>query len=130
MLFTWDYRNTCVIFEWWHIRSFNSFILSLIALVIISAGYEFIKSAIELWEKSHSNTLTGATVNSSAVAIRQYKLKHSLLYGFQVGYALLLMLVFMTYNGWIMIAVAVGAAIGNYFWGGLGRDSTRSIACH
>jgi hypothetical protein len=38
-------------------------------------------------------------------------------------------LLFMTYNGWVMIAVAVGAFIG-YLAFGAGMTSTKSVACH
>jgi len=39
----------------------------------------------------------------------------------------MMMLVFMTYNGWIMISVVVGAIIGNYLYGGEINDT---VACH
>lgn len=35
----------------------------------------------------------------------------------------------MTYNGWVMLAVAVGAFIG-YLGFGSGMSSTKSVACH
>jgi hypothetical protein len=36
-------------------------------------------------------------------------------------------LLFMTYNGWIMLAVAVGAFIGYLAFGG---SASKSVACH
>jgi hypothetical protein len=38
-------------------------------------------------------------------------------------------LLFMTYNGWVMLAVAVGAFIG-YLAFGAGLSATKSVACH
>lgn len=38
-------------------------------------------------------------------------------------------LLFMTYNGFVMLAVAVGAFIG-YLAFGSGLASTKSVACH
>jgi solute carrier family 31 (copper transporter), member 1 len=38
-------------------------------------------------------------------------------------------LLFMTYNGWVMLAVAVGAFIGHWTFG-LKTSSTKSVACH
>lgn len=35
----------------------------------------------------------------------------------------------MTYNGWVMIAVAVGAFVGYLFFGGR-TQSTKDNACH
>jgi solute carrier family 31 (copper transporter), member 1 len=37
-------------------------------------------------------------------------------------------LLFMTYNGWIMLAVAVGAFVGYLMFSG--SSSTKSVACH
>ena len=37
-------------------------------------------------------------------------------------------LLFMTYNGWIMLAVAVGAAVGHLLFGV--SPATKSVACH
>ena len=38
-------------------------------------------------------------------------------------------LLFMTYNGWVMLAVALGAFVG-YLAFGAGMTSTKSVACH
>lgn len=37
-------------------------------------------------------------------------------------------LLFMTYNGWVMLAVAVGAFVGYLAFGNSG--ATKSVACH
>ena len=37
-------------------------------------------------------------------------------------------LLFMTYNGWVMLAVAVGAFVGYLAFGN--STSTKSVACH
>lgn len=37
-------------------------------------------------------------------------------------------LLFMTYNGWVMIAVAAGASLGYILWGG--ASAAKSVACH
>jgi len=41
----------------------------------------------------------------------------AIFYGLQVFYSFFIMLIFMTYNGWVMVAVAVGASIGHYAFG-------------
>lgn len=71
----------------------------------------------------------------------------ALLYAVQVFYSFFIMLVFphsaseiasvlthsrllfMTYNGWIMLAVAVGAFVGYLVFGG-GSSAAKSAACH
>lgn len=130
MIFTWDWENTCIIYKWWHVKSLSDFVLSFIAIVILGMGYEFTKFWFTRWEKSHINVILSTTSNSSSLATKQYKLKRSLLYGFQVGYSFMLMLVFMTYNGWYMIAIVIGAAIGNNIWGSVFEPTDSSMACH
>lgn len=36
----------------------------------------------------------------------------------------------MTYNGWVMLAVAAGAFVGYLIWGGSNVSATKSVACH
>jgi copper transporter 1 len=124
MIFTWDWRNVCVVFKWWHIRTFSDFLISFIAIVLLTAFYEYIKDVVESWELNYSPSLTS---NIGSVQVNRFKIKRALVYGLQVFFSFWLMLVFMTYNGWLMIAVALGAIIGNYLWG---NSANRSLACH
>ncbi|KAI5960161.1 CTR2 [Candida pseudojiufengensis] len=117
MLFTWDWHNVCIVYKWWHIKTFPGFVISLIAVAVISSFYELLKKWFSHWERT------------SNAPLPRFKLQRALLYGLQVYYSFLLMLVFMTYNGWYMISVAVGAAIGNYLWGGM-TESSRNLSCH
>lgn len=130
MIFTWDWKNTCVIFKWWHIRTKSEFFLSFIGIVLLSLGYELSKHLFQKWERKHSSLVLGTSVTSNKRDIFIFKVKRSLLYGLQVGYSFMLMLVFMTYNAWLMIAVVIGAAIGNYFWCAPSETTNRSMACH
>lgn len=114
MLFAWDWRNTCVVFEWWHIKTFPQFLLSFVVIVSLGALYEYLKDVVGEWEVNQLQS-------------NRLKFKRSIFYGLQVFFSFWLMLVFMTYNGWLMIAVALGASVGNYFWG---RSAGRSLACH
>lgn len=124
MLFTWNYENTCIVFKWWHIRSLALFIMSFFLIIFISMGYEFFRSKITRWESKQLLQFNNA--NSDSSAFKQFKLKKSILYGFQVGYSFMLMLVFMTYNGWLMLAVVFGAALGNRIW----DNSFNGMNCH
>ncbi|PNY27672.1 Copper transport protein CTR2, partial [Tolypocladium capitatum] len=53
----------------------------------------------------------------------------AVLYGVQNFYAFMLMLVFMTYNGWVMVAVSLGAFFG-YLVFGQTTSATKHNACH
>lgn len=122
MIFTWDTTDLCVVFKWWHVRTNIGLILTLLTIVLLSAGYEFVRFKIRALDNESTNLIgTNATLN------RSYRLQQALGYGVQVGYSYLLMLIFMTYNGWAMLSVAVGAGIGFWFWG---DKAQRSMSCH
>ncbi|SCU86939.1 LAFA_0E03840g1_1 [Lachancea sp. 'fantastica'] len=121
MLFTWNYENTCVVFKWWHIRTVPQLVFSMIVIILISHLYEYLKYY------AGRSVATGGSGNG-----RSAKISRASWYGLQVGFSFMLMLVFMTYNGWLMLAVVMGAAWGNYSWGNSTVDNggTRSLACH
>ncbi|ODQ59801.1 hypothetical protein WICANDRAFT_53305 [Wickerhamomyces anomalus NRRL Y-366-8] len=121
MLFTWDWKNLCVVFRWWHVRSLTSFIVTLVALVVFGIGYEFFKSRAKRYEAKHQGVTNPVKIGSVS------RIQKSVYYGLLVGYSYMMMLVFMTYNGWAMIAVVLGAVLGNYLYGGEINDS---MACH
>ncbi|SCU86494.1 LANO_0C08174g1_1 [Lachancea nothofagi CBS 11611] len=120
MLFTWNYKNTCVVFKWWHIRTVWHLLLSMAVITACAYLYEYLKYFSTKSLVASSNASMGRTV----------QLKRASWYGAQVGFSLMLMLVFMTYNGWLMLAVVLGAAWGHYSWGILTESNTRTLACH
>ncbi|CAG8231936.1 unnamed protein product [Penicillium nalgiovense] len=165
MLFTWSSENLCIVFRSWRITGPFSFLMSLIAIVILTAGYEGVRSATRKYEAAHeqrlsvlstsattgdaetadpiiANGLADATRNTHhesspllagrenrAALARKGKLALAALYAIQVFYSFFIMLLFMTYNGQVMIAVAVGAFVG-YLVFSQGMPATKTIACH
>ncbi|KAG5358324.1 Copper transport protein [Yarrowia sp. B02] len=122
MIFNWDTKGMCVVFPWWHVKTHFGMVLTFIAVIIFAAGYEWIQKLT----RDVDAAFKGKGVRpSDQKKVRIYK---SIFYGFQVGYSFLLMLVFMTYNAWLMAATAIGAGIGHYYWGG--ASSERSMSCH
>ncbi|KAJ5714856.1 uncharacterized protein N7483_012037 [Penicillium malachiteum] len=67
--------------------------------------------------------------DNRAAVIRKGKITMAALYAIQVFYSFFIMLLFMTYNGMVMIAVAVGAFVG-YLAFADGTPATKTIACH
>lgn len=143
MLFTWDTTNLCIVFRQWHITSNLSLVLSLLAIVGLSVGYEALREGIRRYETTvakraetapPTETVTESTPflwsgqNRVEVTHRAHVIK-SLLYGIQNFYAFMIMLVFMTYNGWVMLAVSIGAGLG-YLIFGARTTATKDTACH
>jgi copper transporter 1 len=129
MLFTWNYQNVCVVFRQWHISSPLSLIISLLGIVAIVAGYEALREAIRQFEARTAKRIEGAPRHNRDDAARRAHVIKAVLYGVQNFYAFMIMLIFMTYNGWIMIAVSVGAGLGYLVFGGR-TAATKDTACH
>ncbi|KAI1627895.1 Ctr copper transporter [Exophiala viscosa] len=134
MLFTWSSENLCIVFRQWRVTSTFSLILSLLAIVLLTAGYECVREISRRYEQKHSAEMaaystSGSRRDSRAAAERKGTIIKALLYAVQVFYSFFIMLLFMTYNGWVMLAVAVGAFVG-YILFGQGLTSTKSVACH
>ncbi|KAI0391673.1 Ctr copper transporter family-domain-containing protein [Xylariaceae sp. FL0594] len=79
-------------------------------------------------ERIVGSSSSGHSATEAAVSQRARVLK-AVLYGVQNFYAFMIMLLFMTYNGYVMIAVAVGAGVGYYAFGSHTR-ATKETACH
>ncbi|KAK9463652.1 Ctr copper transporter family-domain-containing protein [Lipomyces oligophaga] len=134
MIFTWNSDDLCIVFDWWHIQTFAGFLISLVAVAGLSMGYEFLRTWIS------SKEAVAPEQMPAAVHKREDELKHqnseqrlfkALTYGLQIAYSFFLMLVFMTYNGWVMLAVVAGAIAGNYLWSAqTSKVASKGMFCH
>lgn len=52
MIFTWDYNNLCIVFRSWRITSPLTLIISLLAIVALTAGYEAVRDASRRYEEA------------------------------------------------------------------------------
>ncbi|OLN88787.1 Copper transport protein CTR2 [Colletotrichum chlorophyti] len=129
MLFTWDTKNLCIVFRQWHVRSTSGLVISLLLVVALAAGYEALRAASRRYERSVDKRVESLPRREQAEASRSAHIVKAALYAAQNFYAFMLMLVFMTYNGWVMVAVAVGAFVGYIAFGG-STSSTKDNACH
>ncbi|KAF4992114.1 hypothetical protein FGRMN_7392 [Fusarium graminum] len=129
MLFTWDTNNLCIVFRQWHVRSSTSLFFSLVAVILLAVGYEALRSLSRRYEEALDNRVRTAPRQSQGQADQRAHLIKAILYGLQNFYAFMLMLVFMTYNGWVMIAVSLGAFLGYLFFGKR-TSATKDNACH
>ncbi|KAH6660091.1 ctr copper transporter family protein-like protein [Truncatella angustata] len=129
MLFTWDSTNLCIVFRSWHVRGTASLVFSLLAIVAICVGYEAVREATRRYESwADKRQETAPRRNQVEVSKRAHVIKATL-YAVQCFYAFMMMLLFMTYNGWVMLAVFVGNFIG-YIMFGNSTKATKETACH
>ncbi|KAK5990469.1 Copper transport protein CTR2 [Cladobotryum mycophilum] len=153
MLFTWDTTNLCIVFRQWHIRSTPSLVISLLAVILIGMGYEAIRALSRKYETALAKRIdslpsanhdgdendNGNVTETTPFFLRAGQHRDSViqrghvvkavLYAVQNFYAFMLMLVFMTYNGWVMVAVTLGAFFG-YLAFGQTIPATKDTACH
>ena len=69
MLFTWDTTNLCIIFRWWHISSTITLLISLVAVALLTAGYELVRELSRRYELSsaeYMNSLPSKSLRSSS----------------------------------------------------------------
>ncbi|KAI4849707.1 Ctr copper transporter [Aureobasidium sp. EXF-8845] len=140
MLFTWDTQNLCIVFKSWRVTSTMSLFWSLLGVMLLTAGYELIREISRRYEAKIQREIDDmpnddqeessllASGRSAADAYAKTKTIKAALYAIQVFYSFFIMLLFMTYNGWIMLAVGVGAFVGYLVFGS--STVTKSAACH
>jgi solute carrier family 31 (copper transporter), member 1 len=62
MLFTWDTTNLCIVFRSWRITGTISLLFSLLAIIVLAAGYELVREFSRRYENKH-NSMVGAFGN-------------------------------------------------------------------
>lgn len=61
MLFTWSTENLCIVFSSWRITSTLSLIVSLLAVIALTAGYEAVREASRRYEERFAKRVEGLT---------------------------------------------------------------------
>jgi len=167
MLWNTQIIDTCIVFPQWHIRSTGGFVWSFFAIVALGVLYEWLRASQKALDRRIAQTLviTGkgktsvrgggpASVEGSPeraglltgrMVLRPQdvsipipaRLVRSALYGFNVFLSFFLMLVFMTYNAYLILAVVLGAALGHFVLGSymdvdavLNGAGDKGMACH
>ncbi|OAL18876.1 hypothetical protein AYO22_10205 [Fonsecaea multimorphosa] len=156
MLFNWQVKGLCIVFESWRVTGPMSLLLSLVAIVLLTAGYECVREISRRYDERCKATMnaysTSRPEESSSLLAgperegggQQGLINRAALYALQVFYSFFIMydryplcrfqlthsrLLFMTYNGFVMLAVAVGAFIG-YLAFSYRTSPTKAAACH
>ncbi|KAF9521025.1 hypothetical protein BS47DRAFT_1370217 [Hydnum rufescens UP504] len=168
MLWNTQIVDTCIVFRSWHIYSSFTFLLSFITIVLLGITYEYLRKAQRtldirvasgLVRNNSADMKTPSTRNAEDPPKRRHlsaqsgsetvrcfvypvptnlRIQRSVLYGVSVFLSFFLMLVFMTYNAYLIAAVVIGASLGHYIYGGqleaeailVGTsDAGKNIAC-
>ncbi|KZZ88900.1 Ctr copper transporter [Ascosphaera apis ARSEF 7405] len=65
MLFTWSTEDLCIVFPKWHIGGPVSLFFSLLAIVLLTAGYEAVRQASQSYEARQLGTGRDGTIGAS-----------------------------------------------------------------
>ncbi|KAG0258757.1 hypothetical protein BG011_003087 [Mortierella polycephala] len=156
MVFNWATENLCVVFESWKINTPLALIVSCIVIIGMSASYELLRAQSRHYEErliegarkrhpseSSTHNVGGDGGNSEdetpLLPNRPYVMRlsnqqqftRSIFYMAQVFVGFFLMLIFMTYNGYLMASTIIGAGIGFFYFGGDPlSSSTKALSCH
>lgn len=120
-----------VLFDSWKVSSIGGLVGSMIGICIMAALYEGLKYYREylFWKTYNSLQYRAVSIPADkAVGVEDSRIVQptmfSLLHGFQtclhiiqIVLSYFLMLIFMTYNVWLCLAVVVGAAVGYFLFG-------------
>lgn len=65
MLFTWSTKNLCIVFPQWRVTGPFSLFVSLVVIVLLTAGYEGMRQVTRRYEAGHVQKLGGYGVSVS-----------------------------------------------------------------
>ncbi|XP_061389814.1 high affinity copper uptake protein 1 [Musca vetustissima] len=149
----------CILWKGWMTTTVTQFVLSALALFVVAFLYESLKFvreyflrravrneaervALELQLKTTGPSTTTPTCHASSTlapirektyAQRIFSTPHLIQTFFnliQIILSYLMMLVFMTYNYWLCLAVILGLGVGYFFFGWIKQDVYESECCH
>lgn len=76
MLFTWDTTDLCIVFPSWHISGTGSLIFSLLAVVLLTAGYEAVREISRRYEGYAKGVMEGPRGESSSHTLLDERERH------------------------------------------------------
>ncbi|KAJ1662643.1 copper transpport protein [Coemansia sp. RSA 1646] len=138
MSLNWSTENVCVLFDFWRVNSTTSLVFTCAAVFMLGYFYECLRAKLRSWEtRTASSGGTGALADATSTLIPRdttsgtsIRWKRAIYYGLMVAYSYSLMLIFMTYNGYLIISVIGGAIAGHYSYSIDEPGAVRGANCH
>ncbi|RMY34569.1 hypothetical protein D0865_14149 [Hortaea werneckii] len=69
MLFTWDTNNLCIVFSQWRVTGTFSLVISILAVMALTAGYEAIREMSRNYEARQAERIESAPRKSDPVSL-------------------------------------------------------------
>ncbi|KAK9299826.1 hypothetical protein QLX08_007278 [Tetragonisca angustula] len=104
-----------ILFRQWHTRDSAGIAASMVGIILLTIIYEGIKSYRDHLYINTARLRKHRTVSRrSQLLFSRMHILQTVVHVIQLVIGYFLMLIFMTYNAWLCIAVALGAALG--YW--------------
>jgi copper transporter 1 len=119
MIWNWSYHNT-IVFSWWHTSSAIGLFAACLLVVTISLSHEYIaffQAQHDREALTHEATYASLAQHGAINYQVPGRLQRSLFYGMRTFFTVFLMLIMMTFNGFLIISIITGAVIGHYLLG-------------
>ncbi|XP_020626924.1 high affinity copper uptake protein 1-like [Orbicella faveolata] len=131
-------KSVTILFESWSVNDATELVFSCVAIFVLAALYEGLKVLREVLKRRYSYVVSvdltetkvyGTGPNQTTVVTESkgelprsricnwHHLVQTFLHVVQVTISYFLMLIFMTYNVWLCLAVALGAGFGYFVFG-------------
>jgi hypothetical protein len=75
MLFTWSSENLCIVFPQWRVTGTLSLLISLVAIVLLTAGYEWVRDMSRRYEQSHSAHMQAFATTTQRTSVPVYYIR-------------------------------------------------------
>ncbi|KAK9671325.1 hypothetical protein RND81_01G199700 [Saponaria officinalis] len=121
MTFYWGTKVT-ILFNWWKIESWPSYTISLLVCFIIAAFYQFMEDrrlsflAMGIKPEARPSINTPFIPRTGPRVTRPARFATSVLFGVNSFIAYMLMLVVMSFNWGVLIAIVLGFCVGYFLF--------------
>lgn len=126
MLWNWYTIDSCFLAESWHVTTQGAFAATCIGTVLLVVLVEFVRRIAREYDASirrqfsrqAAASRTGTKIDGLATVVFRasplQQLIRSVLYAAVVGGAYILMLIAMSFNGYVVICIIIGAGLGKF----------------
>lgn len=125
MVFNWSTRLETIVFGWWTAHSLPGFLLSLFVCILLGLLFQCLHNVRMAME--YQDSLTGYQALPTfdlAAQMEQQSLKpwwtrsvEASVFGLQAWTSAIIMLIWMTFNGWLIMATVWGMTFGYFLLG-------------
>jgi len=143
MYFTWSTKDLYVLFHAWHVKEDWQYLVSVLVVILAAAAYELLTSFRITLDHKWSYSEDAEPILSKGDANVQrpspdrsfwssYYLIRASLHTLQLFLSYMLMLIAMTFNVGLLLALLVGAFVGYFLFGRHKKvkHSSEQLGCH